>query len=990
MLREQLEELQRARRTLFHAKSSAMWFVEDDLDTAVLLGLLPFETPFTRPRSLSFDRHRLSEREEGRFNRRFAPFLRQLLPRMQDKGIDFLLEYLLRVYSVDTFNPSELLFLLLPFKRYARQLLALSRSAGNQFSSMEAYSVQAIGRILAKDRYLFAMYAEYFKSYRLLREFLDKTLQPVIDAVKDSDLDYLREFHQMMTSLISQGEHVKALEIYHRMESYLESDAFLDLLRPFCKENALASNSGPSHPLETVYRNSSGRALLKEPVQMAKYIKYLDLAGAVPREFNANEYRMLQILFLGRTHEITDYSDLAELYKEIEPRTELTKYLVENRVESFYRDLDDEGKILVVQKTACACIDLLTPSNHVSLVRNMRRDQFETHYDEILERCLGYKTFEPSLFCKPVRWRIGSDVVRTNVIRLAQHHGHDLTEELMGEMDDRIALGYLLRSPYPYDPEYSQLLVTAAKASRDPVLVSDLASFLNRRMLGLGDFCAWACTNGFVQCIGEIMDAHGRLIDSSTHYIFFTKTGSVSSLRVLLDRNYSLAKQLYDSRMFDCILQMSEVCGTREVLIDHPAVLDFIAGFADRVPDKNAVVGYLLDIGSGESLEHLARFLDQLICFREHRSWHVARAILLESLLERHQLQSILDYIVAHFGKFSCEDAALFDKVLESDAELDCSSLARVALHQESASFFVDSYIRHRGDNVLPVIPIVAPILIKFKKRSIVTLFERYTNIMGAYSGSILREYPEACSALLHVDPRYSLREICALLDDTHTPILLRILGDKKTNSLAIVERVARTLLDGLGAFTQHMHIAALLKFHTRSFGKPCDAITSLMRAVHAFDKAMFCGLVRDAIEHTFLFAGVVPDMVSDILSRPVCDDMLLLLSMLLDRHEHLELDALGLYMRVFDLRSTSSPTLIRSLCQSFGIGRDVLHHISAMLQSHSDVLYCLDILLAVFRHEETRNLGQEIIESIVVYTEDRDESVLSKSNELLEILAST
>lgn len=987
MLREQLEELQRAKKTLLHARRSAMRFV-DDVDTAALLDHLPFETPFTKPRSLSFDRHRLSEREEARFNRRFAPFLRQLVPRMQDRGIDFLLEYLLRVYSIDTFNPSELLFLLLPFRRYSQQLQTLSRNTGNQFLGMEAYSVQAVARTLVRDRHLFVMYAEYFRSYQSLREFLDRTLSLVMDAVRSSDREYLSEFYQIMTHLVSQGEHGKALEIYHRMGSYLQNSAFAELLGPFCTESTLPDSFGPGHP-ETVYRGSSGRSLLRDPVGMAKYIEYLDVTGATPREFNESEYKMLQILFLGRAHGITSYSDLSGLYREIEPRTEFTKYLVENRIQSLYPDLDDEGKVLVVQRSTDACVDLLTPSNHVILIRNMRRDLFELHYDEILEKCLGFKTFDPSLFCKPCRWRRGSDVVKANVIKLAQHHGHDLTDELMDEMHDRIALGYLLRSPRPYDQEFSQLLIATAKDSGDPALISDLGSFLCRRALCLDEFCAWACASGFAPSIEGIIDAHCASIDSIIHYDFFTRTGSATSLRTLLDRKYDLAGKLYDSRRFDCILQMSEACGIGEVLIDHPGVLDLIAGFSDRISDKHALVGHLLDRSCEESLEHLVGFLDLLIDFREHRSWDVARAVLLECMSERHQFQSVLDHIVAHFSQFSGEDAVLFDKVLGSNAVLDSSSIRSIAVHQETASFFVDSCIRHRSDSMLAVIPVVAPILIKFRKEGIVTLFERHTSIMGAYAGSVLREYPEASSALLHVDPRHALRAICASFDGTHTPLLLRILGSKKTSSLSTVGMLATTFVEGLGTFTQHIHVATLLRFYVRSFGEPCSAITSLLRSIYALDRAMFCSIAHEAVEHAFLFVDVVPDIVGDIGTAPVCDDILLLLSMLLDR-EHLDLDALGLYKQVFSLKSASSPVLIGSLCLRFGIARDVLHHISEKLRDCSDVLYCLDILLSIFKHRETRGLGSEIIESIVVYTEDRDESVMSRSSELLEMLAST
>lgn len=1005
MLKEQLEELRKTRKTLLHTRKSMIRFVEDeDLDTSTLFKSLPFETPFTKPSSLSFDRHQLSEREETRFNKKFAPFLKQLLPRMKDKSINLMLEYLLRIYSIDTFNPNELLFLLLPFKRYSAQFLALSRNSKSQFSNMKTYSVLGISKILLRDRYLFLLYVEYFRSYLFLREFLDKSLEEIIEMVKGSDLDYLSEFYQIMTYLVDQNEHGKALEIYHRMRSYLESEDFVSLLRPFYSECTIRMenlDSGPKHPFEAVHRNAAGRALLKDPVEVAKYINYLELSGVTPKEFNENEYKMLRILFLGKSHRISNYSDLVALYREIVPKAEFTKYLMkEGKILSFYPYLDDESKVLVVHESVDdPHIDLLTPSNHVSFIKNMRNELFERHYSEILEKCLGFKTFDPGLFRdeKPRDWKVSdSDVVRTNLIKLARHHGHDLTEEFMKmDVTEKLVLSYLLHSSYPYGPEFSQLLISTAKSSGDPTLISDLASFLCRHPSNLNEFCAWACANGFAPSIEDVMAMHGGSIDSNIHYTFFVMTGSAASLRVLFDRKYDFIWKLYESKNFDRILKISNLYGADKVLIGHPAVFDFIASFSDSISDKDALVGYLLDNCNHQaSLDHLVAFLDMLIRFRQHKSWEVARTILLEGLSERHQFQSVLDYIIAHFDKFSGEDAALFDRVFESDAMFDCHDFRSIVSNEEAASFFIDSYIRHRNEDILPVIPVVAPILIRFKKESITALFEKYTNIMGAYSGSILREYPEASNVLLHVDARYTLKEICSPFDDIHTPLLLKILGTKKVHSPDVIGRLATAFSEGLGTYTRCTHIVALLRFYERSFGRFSNSsISSLLRSIYRLDKTMFYGIAHEAIDvHSFLFTDVVLDMVSDIISSsPVCDESLLLLSKFLDHHGCFDMhDAFELYKRVFKLKSKLSPALIRSLCQNdFSIGKEVLRHIAKMLQNRSEVLYCLDILVSIFKHvKEARSLGSEIIEDVIVYTEDRDESILSRSSELLELLS--
>lgn len=236
MLKERLEELQKNRRTILHTKQSLVKFIEDDeVDTNTLFHNITIETPFTTRKSLTFDRHTFSEKEERKFNKKFAPFLKGLLENMNNPEIDVLLEYLTRKYNIDTFNPKELCFLILPFEKYFTQLQTIAKNTKSEFSGLKSYSIPTISTVIMKNRKLFLEFVEYFKYYNIVGEFLDKIVTCMAEKLTYSNLDYFSEFYHIFTLLIAQNRKETALKMYEKLRKYLDAPEFQEL---FSTENS--------------------------------------------------------------------------------------------------------------------------------------------------------------------------------------------------------------------------------------------------------------------------------------------------------------------------------------------------------------------------------------------------------------------------------------------------------------------------------------------------------------------------------------------------------------------------------------------------------------------------------------------------------------------------------------------------------------------------------------------------------------------------------
>lgn len=1023
MLKDQLEEIRKKRRTLFDARKPATirFIEEDDLDTETLLNLITLGSCYTKPKSLNFDRHQLSEKEEARFNLKFTPFLKSIISRMHDDKIGYLLEYLVRIYSIDTFNQRELIFLLLPFKQYFSQLSAISKMGRSQFSSLNAYSVHSIAKILLRDRNLFVQYVEYFNHYHTLKDFLDRSLDELIEMVKSSNFDYIDEFYQIMTILIDQSAHAKALEIYHRMKSYLDSDEFVKLLAPYNLEKDLLSIQGDStirSEFDIVYKNGSGRSFLKSQKDLVKYLQYLDSNGIMnPSEFSVDEYMVLRFLFLRKRIDDIENRNLVDLYREISPKIGLTQYLLHSgTLKDFYDSMDDESIFCAIKESETdPLLDLMSESNHVCFLKNMKADLFQRHFRQIVEKCICFRNFDISLFKSGIDFEdlvnnnfnksVSTSCSQANIIFLAQSTSFDLTTLFLGQnIENKLVLGYLLRSNFNFDPEFLNFLYNTAKRLCDSTLISELASFVCRTQIDLHAFCYWAKSNGFILSINDVVHTHGNLIDSEFHFDYYLATDSPISLQILFDRNYNIVERLCEAEDYQHLVQISKIYGIKAIFISHPFILSILSklGCATEENGLGAGKDYARDIVkylinntfNSQEISLLMNFVDILIEFRDHSSWPVLRTIIIESLSNFRHAQEILQYIVSHLSLFTNEDADLFDKIFTFDISFELSGLVA---NEDSSSTLINSYIKQNMCNenlygrLLPSLPYITPLLIKNKKEAVTYLFETFTNIVGVYSECLLLHYPEKAELLLGIDLRFSVKALCKHFTESSLAVLMKIFESQTTRSSSVVDIVSDVFVSYLGHQVQSEHILGFLRFYARSFG--CSAneqITNLFVKAYKFHKPIFFGVAQEISQDLpSLLLDMVPFLVEDIYSQTSDPNVYLLLSQILIS-EDIDLEKpIPLIKKIYKARNVYSAEAIGSVCRGRSeVLEAVLQHIIKYMKKDTDLGYCIEILISVVQKcKISKDLRDFVVSNAIEHTENRDVSTANKASELLHLL---
>jgi hypothetical protein len=189
--------------------------------------------------------------------------------------------------------------LTLPFEKYFNQMKVISKNINNKLSHLTTYSISNISRIV-KDTKLFYMFVDYFKHYTVLKDFLDKSLDEIIELVKNSNKNYLSEFYQIFAHLVANGNSLKALEIYHRMKPYLDTEDFINILLPFFSRDTIIATEIKNTAFnlyENAVREKMGRSFLKNETKLFEYLKYLNDNSLIASEFTTFAYSLLSFIF---------------------------------------------------------------------------------------------------------------------------------------------------------------------------------------------------------------------------------------------------------------------------------------------------------------------------------------------------------------------------------------------------------------------------------------------------------------------------------------------------------------------------------------------------------------------------------------------------------------------------------------------------------------------------------------------------------------------
>lgn len=1019
MLKEQLQQLKKSTRTLLHKKDSLIKFIQnDDVDTYTLFNNLPFTTKYTGLKSLNFDRHKFSEREERKFNSQFAPFLKGLISKMNDEKIDIMLEYILKIYNIDTFNPREVIFLLLPYKKYFNQLKIISENTRNQFSTLKTYSISSIAKIISRDRYLFLDFVEYFKYYDILQPFLDKMLDELIEIIKTSETDYLTEFFQIMKYLVENKNPSRVLSIYHRMKSYLNTQEFVDILTPYFSLDVINMNTNTVvvDKYENIFRNNSGRTLLKNTVELHKYLNYLRSSNQVPKEFNKNEFDALMNMFFGDKLEITNFYDLIDLFKEIEPKDDFINLIIKNNAQKYFADeMDDFHKAVLFQDEFD--ISLLTPANYELVIKRMNQDVFESNYTQILEKTLSFVTFNPDYFQKIIVFEdiIQRDpIFKQNFIKLADRASVDLCKYFAGcnLSNDLMALSYILTHSHSVE---SLSILNIAKLTDNATVITDLSTYILNNIssllkLGfdLNEHIAWGLNIEMPSCVLCLVNRLSHLVDYDVLYQLMVVTNDEKCFMELEKRDQiSLIQRVVKSANVDLLLFIFQRHGIISVverikMIDplYRIFLDIIVANHVRIVESITVIEklHILDLllqnfKEGSILSVILAYFNTLIELRKHESWIIAKSVIIESITDTHQYQLILDYILDNFELFSDEDEDLFSKILVSKAYVDVSRFKTLNKYSHMSTF-VHAYLVSKGcDQVLPVIPFITPMLIKHKKSSVELLFNMYGDIMSIYIGDILDSYPEIDHLLLRIDSKQALEELCNHFDVGKMKILQRLLDSKACKDSGIFKKVYKIFYNNIGVIGQ-ADVISLMRFYRRSLincSKSTNYLKKLIKSIYMQNTDIFYNIADEAIQgNSNLFDEAVKLVLEGDITQCTVPAVSKFLCTYFENEGIFEDIDGNMFDEIFKISDSTMVRLISLIaCNEYGNVDHAVETVLSNIQKNNNLQLSLSILLEILRiRSDIKDMyGDETISIVSVYTEDKDQVVANLSKNIIELI---
>lgn len=1030
MLKEQLSAVKRSRKTLLYNKKAVITFITDDaLDNYTILGNISLKTPYTTQKALHFERHSLSEKEEYRFNTKFSAFLSGLVPHMKNANIDYLLEFLQRVYFLSTYNAEELLFLLLPFKKYSEQISIIAANGPPLFRDLRKYSAVSIARAIVGHPRNFFHFVRYFKNYALLREFLDRVLNCVIETIRNGRNEYCSEIYQISVHLINEGHHAEALRIFHRLKSYLDSEEFVKILLPYYDEALIRMKHVQDEVLDefaTIHRNQSGRSLLSDETRLRQYMLYLDKMNKTPAEFTVEEYQLLKMALLPGTADVnvlalSSIDCYDRVFRESGFQVKLTGLLCEHsQFRRLLQWLTTESKLFYLASSGATIddningalgiqhiLEMLTDENHGLLLRNISKNVLKRYYKEILFRCLTFKSFEASIFDAFIFCDSSEDIVNQNIVRLAVQTDYPLHTLLNEDQrGDSVFLSYLLTSAHwsPCDGQIDVLLAHV-KTLRKPSLVADAASFLLRCgscSSSIIEFTCWAISGGFASGVESLVVKYAEKLAYDTLWDFTMEMANDSIIQLLYDRDQSTLSRLYDARKYYLVHRLSVSVPNVSGLIEHPFVFEYISGYYDKIADKESLVRFLLDhIESPKSVRLILRDLDILIRFRYHVQWPAIKMILIEGLEDTRAHKTLLSYILSHIQLFS-NDRDLFEAVLSGNVSVSQGDIEKISQAGEPAAEIIEEMLLKKLIDPLPLIPCIAPLLIRHRKGVVASLFMAYPNLMGTYSRNILVEYPEKLSVLVHVDSRRSLDAALYVLVADKMPIsdherilelVERILKLQDCTSLSTMNKLS-VFLAGLEPCPSSI-LRAFVDCFSRSFPHTYSScVESLVSHIHSSRGSELLwaiaegNLQKNAEIFCKAFATVLRQLTAGDSGALRFFAEYLKYSSASDCHIH---DPLPLALIIFDMQDTWSPLALSGLCN---LQPSIVSNLNDSLMSKLHILDWMEYSLAVLEHlfvssESYRANESEIVSTVMPLTEHKNRNVAARAQSLYQAIQS-
>nr|AGE96256.1 hypothetical protein ECU10_0500 [Encephalitozoon cuniculi] len=920
-LKDQLLRLKKCRRALHSGERKRVQFGDtEDMDDETILELIPIRTPYTRTKSLLFDRQKQTEEEERRFNRKFSGFLKELVRYGETKDIEYLLDYLVRRYSCDTFNPKEMIFALLPFKQYYRQVLHISgKSDFNYFTVQPTYSYQFIGNLCLKEKYFFDFFVEYFKHFRYIRGFCLSVLGYIVSGLRNTDKDFSMQLFEILSHLVRSGENSTASDLFFEIRDYVEEalDEFVGLLAPYFNKEYLMSRKPEKMEhkaaipheeaafFSSIYSSGKDREILGDCSRYKSYVVWLHREGLALRSISEHEFRALKVLCGVEKKDIEgEASDYAELLKDLKDR----KKLVELLARRFPRDISvliphmgDDDKAHVSGLFPGLWRSLITEDNHAMLIMNMPRGAVKEDLIDIMATCLKYVKYDASVFVEyldnemllALMEQCSEDLSVWNIIETSKLMGTDLTSAIIQKRlyANPAYLNYLSEKPRGLAIEVSKRIFEKVVESPEKRCLDALCRYLHQisDQELVNDILGWLVDKAwFYPALYSGLTAHLELLSEKN-------CERILDLRGFSEKNYFVVDRLYryrENTVDECLMEkhygallfLCKRYGFSKVLGDRrdKCTMDFIRDASKQSLSPEEADGFvqysssLIGSGDGRVIEALlqGKYIPHLIKCTMLKEWSAVKIIIIELILQYPQHRQLcFDYFLSNYLDFK-EDFDLLEVVAGDEVAIDYEKLVEVFRGSEGyfRSRLFDILLKNSSFDSLRFVPMIVPSMIEYKRESIGILFEKHKDIMGPYVKDVLLGFPEIEDCMLEVNPRHlligSVGAYADSQDEHHLDFMYKVLSIPHASvSLPTLERVVEFLRSNVSRVKDKL-LARFFEVYLKAHPEASEKVQTLLRTIYESRRSAFFEISKASLSSCYgifkPYVNIMVDMIEE------------------------------------------------------------------------------------------------------------------------------
>ncbi|ADM12370.1 uncharacterized protein Eint_100440 [Encephalitozoon intestinalis ATCC 50506] len=892
-LKDQLLRLKKCRRAAHSEMKGRVRFGDtEDMDEETILELIPIQTPYTKTKSLFFDRQRQTEEEERKFNRGFSEFLKELVRYGNVKDIEYLFEYLVRRYMCDTFNPKEMIFFLLPFKKYYGQVLCISqRSDFNYFSIQPTYSYQFIGNLCLREKHFFDFFVGYFEHFKYIQDFCLDVTGYIVSGIKNTDKDFSMQFYEMISHLTKSGESDAAVKIFFEIRDHVEGvlDEFVELLEPYFAKEYLMSRKleEVSHKedipheesalFRKIYDSGNDRQILRDSSRYKDYVMWLHREELSLKSINEIEIGALKTLCgieeKNLDGEIFDYINL---FRELEDKKGLVKLLSQRfpkNVSTLIPHMGDADKAYLSEQSPWLWESLITEGNYSIVVMNMPRKMVENDLMKIMKTCLKYVKYDGNVFVDYLDEKVlfslmdecQENVFVKNIIDTAKLMNIDLATIIIQKefYTNPAYLNYLSEKARGFEVEMSRRLLKKAMEFSSKAHMDALCGYLQQVKDEelINDVFGWLIDKmWFYPAFYSGLRIHLEVVSKENCEKILSTKGFSKDNYDVVDRLYRYKEEVIDEclveRHHDALLSLCRKYGFCKILGNrrNEHVVDFIETTSKQnlLPkDEEDFIRYsssLVEFGGERIVKALfqSKYIPHLIKCTTIREWNVIKVIVSELVLQYDKYrQFCFDYFLGNFSDFK-GDLDLFETIVEDEASIDYQKLMDVAKNSDYSfrSSLFDILLRKLPFDSLQFVPMIAPCMIEHKKESVRILFEKHKNIMGPYVKDILQKFPELQDCMLEIDSRYlltgAIKAYVDAPDEHHLDFMHKVLD---TSGLSVSPSVLIKVVKFLGSNVSKLKGKLLTKFfevYLKVNPEADEEIQSLLRIIYERNRCVF------------------------------------------------------------------------------------------------------------------------------------------------------